>query len=281
MAEIEIKLSSIELNVDETATIYTFDSPRTYLFQSTPELISAGVSVQTYGVITVPTDATLTGQEVVEVEYVNKVYSALLSDIISASEGDDISFTSLFITVEDLADVEITDIADGQALVYDATSEKWVNGNVAGGGESLEDLTDVDITSVSNGDTLVWDSTSEKWVNGSAGGGDDILWVEVTYTYDAQTYAQTWTMNKNYSQLKAAYDANKLIICKWVESFTDNDGGEPPVEFTVYSRYITPVLLLGDRTDNESYHAFVATTAGSSIDFNALDTTTNLVATAY
>lgn len=138
MAEIKIELSSIELNVDETATIYTFDSPRTYLFQSTPELIEAGVSVQTYGVITVPTDATLTGNEVVEVEYVNKTYSALLSSIISAEEGDEISFSSLFITLEDLADVAITEVTDGQALVYDSATAKWVNGDVSsgGGGES-------------------------------------------------------------------------------------------------------------------------------------------------
>ena len=209
MAEIKIELSSIEVNVDDSATIYTFDSPRTYLFKSTPELIEAGVSVQTYGVITVPLDVTLSGTEVVEVEYVNKTYSALLSDIIGAEEGDEISFSTLFITLEDIADVEITDATAGNALVYDA-SGKWVNGAGGGGGsESLEDLTDVDITSVSNGDVLKWDSTSEKWINGA--GGNDGYTIEKYYYAEEQEITLSVMQDMYIGAITLAHDFSESI----------------------------------------------------------------------
>ena len=42
------------------------------------------------------------------------------------------------------------------------------NGNVE---LNLDDINDVDITEVSDGDALVYDSTSHKWVNGAGGGG--------------------------------------------------------------------------------------------------------------
>ena len=45
------------------------------------------------------------------------------------------------------------------------------NKNGGGGGASaMSDLTDVNITSPSEGETLVYDSTSEQWVNGQGGG---------------------------------------------------------------------------------------------------------------
>ena len=64
-------------------------------------------------------------------------------------------------TLAGLTDVDITDIQDGDAIVYDATAEKYVNKALA-----LEDLSDVEITEPEgDGDSLKYDETSGKWVN--------------------------------------------------------------------------------------------------------------------
>jgi|694.fasta_scaffold87435_2 hypothetical protein len=44
-----------------------------------------------------------------------------------------------------------------------------------GGATALEDLTDVEITSVANGEVLIYDSALSKWVNTSAPGGGDMF----------------------------------------------------------------------------------------------------------
>ena len=65
------------------------------------------------------------------------------------------------LTLAGLTDVDITDIQDGDAIVYDATAEKYVNKALA-----LEDLSDVEITEPEgDGDSLKYDETSGKWVN--------------------------------------------------------------------------------------------------------------------
>lgn len=73
-------------------------------------------------------------------------------------------------TLAGLTDVDLTNPTDGQILVYDAETQKWVNGNGSGGSSTLSGLTDVDLTSPADGQVLVYDATSQKWVNGSAGG---------------------------------------------------------------------------------------------------------------
>ena len=55
------------------------------------------------------------------------------------------------------------------------------NKNGGGGGASaMSDLTDVNITSPSEGETLIYDSTSEQWVNGQ-GGGKQIALTQAQY----------------------------------------------------------------------------------------------------
>ena len=55
------------------------------------------------------------------------------------------------------------------------------NKNGGGGGASaMSDLTDVNITSPSEGETLIYDSASEKWVNGQ-GGGKQIALTQAEY----------------------------------------------------------------------------------------------------
>ena len=85
-------------------------------------------------------------------------------------------------TLAQLTDVDINNMSDGQVLVYNATSQKWVNSNMT----SLTNLTDVDISNPTNGQTLIYNSTTQKWENGSGGGSgsvstlDDLTDVTIT-----------------------------------------------------------------------------------------------------
>lgn len=67
--------------------------------------------------------------------------------------------------IENLGDVVITSLADGQVLAWDSDTSKWVNVSNSATVNSLDAVGDVTITSVQNGQTLVWDSTANKWVN--------------------------------------------------------------------------------------------------------------------
>ena len=69
------------------------------------------------------------------------------------------------VSLDSLTNVDIQNPADGQALVYDSTSEKWINSDEAIGVTSLDALTDTDINSPSSGQVLMYDNTNQKWVN--------------------------------------------------------------------------------------------------------------------
>lgn len=69
-----------------------------------------------------------------------------------------------------LTDVVLSNPSDGQVLKYNGTVGKWVNGTASTVGD-LDDLTDVDITSPSDGQILKYDATAGKWINGTGGSG--------------------------------------------------------------------------------------------------------------
>lgn len=66
--------------------------------------------------------------------------------------------------INDIGDVVITNPTNGQVLMYDSTTQKWVNGTIT---TTLAGLTDTQIASLSNGQALLYDATSQKWVNGN------------------------------------------------------------------------------------------------------------------
>lgn len=85
--------------------------------------------------------------------------------------------------IEDLGDINITTPTDGQALIYDSASNKWVNGAGGGGSSTLSGLTDVTISSVQNGQVLKYDSTASKWINAAeSGGGGGTVGIADIYT---------------------------------------------------------------------------------------------------
>lgn len=63
-------------------------------------------------------------------------------------------------TVAGLTDTTITSPSNGQALVYDSVTSKWVNETPA---STVDSLTDTTISSVSDDELLVYDTNS--WVN--------------------------------------------------------------------------------------------------------------------
>lgn len=64
--------------------------------------------------------------------------------------------------LNDIGDVVITNVSNGQVLMYDSTTQKWVNGTIS---TTLSGLSDTQIASLSNGQVLKYDSASSKWVN--------------------------------------------------------------------------------------------------------------------
>ena len=67
-------------------------------------------------------------------------------------------------SVDTLTDVTLTNLADGEVLKYNATSQKWENA-AAGSATSLDTLTDVEITSPTQGQNLTYDAVNNKWIN--------------------------------------------------------------------------------------------------------------------
>lgn len=59
-----------------------------------------------------------------------------------------------------LTDVDITSIADGDAIVYDSTATKYVNKAL-----SIDDLSDVAITTPADGEVIEYDEATTTWKN--------------------------------------------------------------------------------------------------------------------
>lgn len=71
--------------------------------------------------------------------------------------------SGLSVSLTSLTDTDIQNPANGQALVYDSTAEKWVNSDEAIGVTSLDALTDTDIQNPASGQVLMYNGT--EWEN--------------------------------------------------------------------------------------------------------------------
>lgn len=72
---------------------------------------------------------------------------------------------SVSLTLANMGDVSLNNLADGQVLTYNATTGKWVNANPQGGVTDLASLTDVTLTTPSANQVLLYDGTTSKWIN--------------------------------------------------------------------------------------------------------------------
>jgi len=70
-------------------------------------------------------------------------------------------------TLAGLDDVNISSPTDGQALVYDNATHKWVNRAGGGGSSTFAGLNDVDVAGVANKDIIRYNSTTQKYEKSS------------------------------------------------------------------------------------------------------------------
>ena len=91
---------------------------------------------------------------------------------ITLTNGDDYTFTvtnGSGGSISNLTDVSITDLQDGQTLIWDSVAEKWVNGANSATVASLANIGDVAVSAPTDGQVLEWDDTDGKWKNKSLG----------------------------------------------------------------------------------------------------------------
>ena len=107
--------------------------------------------------------------------------------------------SGLSVSLTSLTDTDIQNPANGQALVYDSTEQKWVNSDEAIGVTSLDALTDTDIQNPASGQVLMyngteWENSAEKEIAISQNPPSDPatkLWIDETQ----QTPIQIPTMS--------------------------------------------------------------------------------------
>lgn len=202
------------------------------------------------------------------------------SNITIAQDGKTISATDTN-ELENLTDVNITTPTDGQGLVYNNTTQKWVNGNVSTS-SSIDTLTDVNLTNLTNGQILKYNSTSQEWENANESGGggssalSDLTDVTVTSPSDGQvlTYDNTsgkWVNDTPTaaSSISTLTDVNLTSLSdgqilkydatndEWVNA-DESGGGGGTSKYTEEvlwsgnestSRWVEPIVLNIDITD--------------------------------
>jgi hypothetical protein len=70
-------------------------------------------------------------------------------------------------TLAGLDDVNISTPTDGQALVFDNATQKWVNGAGGGGSSTFAGLNDVNVAGVADKDIARFNSSTNKWEKSS------------------------------------------------------------------------------------------------------------------
>lgn len=76
-------------------------------------------------------------------------------------------------TLANLDDTTITTPQDGETVLYDSNSSKWINSAVPGG--ALSSLTDVNLGTLADKELLQYDYANSKWVNSSD------VWSQIDY----------------------------------------------------------------------------------------------------
>ena len=89
--------------------------------------------------------------------------SSLATVATSGSYNDLTNKPTIPSDLDDLSDVTLTTPTNGQTLVYDGSSEQFVNATPPSGVTTLAGLSDVSITTPASGNSLVYDGT--EWAN--------------------------------------------------------------------------------------------------------------------
>ena len=180
-----------------------------------------------------------------------------------------------------LTDVDLNNLADGQIIAYDSTSQKWKN---ITGGNTIAGLSDVSLTSLSANQFLRYNATSQKWENFSlsAASSSNMGLIKLgagltvnqqgatdvdltTTTYDNTTSGLSATTAKGAIDENAADITNKHKITQkavditsgWTQDSTSQSGS------TFYKKQITLNHIYVDSPTVEigAYNAVLPTTA--------------------
>lgn len=119
-------------------------------------------------------------------------------------------------SINDLSNVDTTGITNGQALLWDSATSKFIAGNVGAdlSTSSINDLSDVNTSGVADGDILSYDSATSNFVAStpSSGGGGSPIYIA---TMDSPFFAVSGTYTKfdwdnfyNPSSLSISVDAS-------------------------------------------------------------------------
>ncbi len=183
-----------------------------------------------------------------------------------------------------MSDVNITNPTTGQALVYNATTQKWENGQGGGGSSTLAGLSDVSLTNLSANQFLRYNATTQKWENFSlsAASSSNMGLIKLgagltvnqqgatdvdltTTTYDNTTSGLSATTAKGAIDENAADITNKHKITQkavditsgWTQDSTSQSGS------TFYKKQITLNHIYVDSPTVEigAYNAVLPTTA--------------------
>lgn len=96
--------------------------------------------------------------------------SSLATVATSGSYADLTNKPTIPADLDDLSDVTLTTPTNGQTLVYDSTSEQFVNATPPSGVTALSQLSDVSLTTPASGNSLVFDGT--EWANDTLNASD-------------------------------------------------------------------------------------------------------------
>ena len=91
-------------------------------------------------------------------------------------------------TIENLADVEILGLKNGQLLVWNASEQKWQDADSSQYTTSLTKLTDVTFAGLSNGDIMQYNSLTGKWENTQY----TITVQQIIDAYNTMAYKSIW-----------------------------------------------------------------------------------------
>lgn len=168
-------------------------------------------------------------------------------------------------TLENLLDVNVEDLTDGQIIKYNSETGKWENADEEGGGASnLGDLSDVTITSPSNKQVLMFNYLQQKWENGDApsGGMTSHIIVEseagessVTVTLPSGTVKTCTQVSGSTTQWETTSDEYGTHI---IDAYKDGDDAQAQLNIQYVGEYLVH--------DEHYFHTInVTVKAGASI----------------
>lgn len=166
-------------------------------------------------------------------------------------------------TLENLLDVDVDNLTDGQVIKYNSETGKWENANESGGG-SLGNLTDVSLSSPSNKQVLMFNYLQQKWENGDApsGGMTSHIIVEseagessVTVTLPSGTVKTCTQVSGSTTQWETTSDEYGTHI---IDAYKDGDDAQASLNIQYVGEYLVH--------DEHYYHTInVTVKAGASI----------------